>query len=66
LGVARFRKRLLSVSETPPTPAKKPSFEGVFSGACNGVQRQATPVAETRKAAIHQEVTLVAWRFCAT
>jgi hypothetical protein len=42
---------------------KKTQLRAVFSRACNGVQRQATPVAETRKAAIHQEVTLVARRF---
>jgi hypothetical protein len=44
---------------------KKTIFDEGFSRGSNGVQRQATRVAHARKAAIHQEVTLVARRFCA-
>jgi len=44
---------------------KKTIFDEGFSRGSNGVQRQATRVAHARKAAIHQEVTLVARRSCA-
>jgi hypothetical protein len=56
-GVHTFPKRRRQLRKT--------IFDEGFSRGSNGVQRQATRVAHARKAAIHQEVTLVARRFCA-